>query len=155
MSGKTPRLQGRASIGIAVLALVAVVLGLVLGGGPIQARKERRDETRLDDLTRLARHVDCLAVQDDRIVMPTDFAETSGCPGPVRMADPYTGVAYRIEPLPENRYRLCADFELPPEENRPRWSPARRDGDCVVQDLPSRAAQQYRPTDPFEVKPVE
>lgn len=150
-----PKLQGRASVALAVLAVVAIVLGLILGGGPLQARMERRDETRLDDLMRLSSHIDCLAIKADAVVMPTDFATTDGCPGPVRMADPYTDAPYRIEPLAENRYRLCADFELSDDENRPRWVPARRDGDCVVRDLPRRATAQFQPMQQFEVKPVE
>ena len=152
------RLQGRASIGIAVLAVVAIGLGLVLGGGPIQARKERRDETRLDDLTRLSSHIDCLSRQGDQFVMPTDFSETDGCPGPVRLDDPYTGAAYRIEPLPEARYRLCADFELPPDENRPRWVARRRDGHCVVHDLPRAGMHpppELVPMERFNVVPAD
>ena len=149
------QLQGRASLAIAALALIAVVLGLILGGGPMQARKERRDDMRLDDLMRLSNHINCLAVQGDRIVMPTDFAPTDGCPGPIRMADPYTDAPYRIEALADNRYRLCAGFELPADENRPRWAPRRRDGDCVVQDLPRRAADQFEPMDQPEVIPSD
>ena len=128
------RAQGWASMAIAGLAAGLVIAGLALGGGPMQARKERRDQTRLDDLNRLAAHVTCLSRDGDGRVMPTDLDETKGCPGPVPLTDPYTGAAYRFEPVDADHFRLCAGFELPPVQRRGAWQ--ERDGDCITRDLP-------------------
>lgn len=130
--------QGWASLAIAGLAAVVVVAGLVLAGGPGQARKERRDEARLRDLDDLSRHIGCLWRLGDGATFPADLAETPECPGPVRLTDRETGTAYRVEPLKGGAYRLCAPFELSPAD-QPRWA-QRRDGDCVVFDLPQPAS---------------
>ena len=128
------RIQGFAALGIAALALLAVVGGLWLAGGPARGRMERRDDIRMDDLRRLADHIACLSGGSGR--MPADLAESAGCPGPIRRADPFTGQPYRIEPLEGRKYRLCAGLELPPEPGAPVWPGQARDGGCVVFDLP-------------------
>lgn len=127
--------QGWASWAIAALAGGAVAAGLVLAGGPVQARKERRDDARVEDLQRLAAHIDCLASESAERRLPADLASTPGCPGPVPLADSRTGQPYRIEPLDAGRYRLCAAFELPATVRR-LWDPALRDGDCLIHELP-------------------
>lgn len=135
MSGER-RTQGWASIAIAALAAGMVVAGLAIGGGPGQARKERRDETRLRDLDRISGHIACLSRDGQGRVMPTDLAETKGCPGPVPLTDSSTGAAYRFEPIDADSYRLCAGFELPADPPGRGWTSGRRDGDCLVFDLP-------------------
>ncbi|MBV0892003.1 hypothetical protein KTN05_09085 [Paracoccus sp. Z118] len=124
-------MQRWATWAIAALAVAAIVGGLILSGGPGRGRMERRDATRMDDLTRLSTHISCLAGDSGR--MPASLEETAGCPGPVRLADPFTDAAYRIEPLEDGKFRLCAGFELPADDAG-RWQ--RRSGDCVVFDLP-------------------
>ena len=129
--------QGWASLAIAGLALVLVIAGLALGGGPSQARKERRDSARLDDLNRLALHVECLSREGNSRVMPAALTETEACPGPLPLTDTATGAAYRFERVDDVHYRLCADFELPPQAipNRYRFG-RERDGDCIARELP-------------------
>jgi len=77
--------------------------------------------------------------------MPADLSETEGCPGPVRRADPYSGAEYRVEPLAKGRYRLCAEFELPPQVPNAGWpgEMGNRDGDCIVHELPRIADRQF------------
>lgn len=135
MTGK--HTQGWASWAIAALAAGAVIAGIAVAGGPAQARKERRDDARIEDLRRLASHVVCLAADSDSRQIPADLSPTPGCPGPVPLTDSRTGEPYRVEPLEAGKFRLCAPFELPPT-NQPPWAASPRDGDCIVEELPSR-----------------
>lgn len=147
--------QGWASIAIAALAVALVVAGLAIGGGPGQARKERRDAARMDDLNRLSGHIGCLSRDAAGRVMPTDLQKTKGCPDPVVLTDAGSGKPYRFEPIDADSYRLCADFELPAGDQRARgWTNGRRDGDCLVFDLPPPEPARSVPMDQFEVKPA-
>ncbi len=146
------RTQKGATIAIAALALLAVVGGLMLAGGPGRGRAERHDAIRVDDLQQLSGHVACLSTRDGR--MPADLAETAACPGPIRLADPFTGAPYRIEPLEARKFRICAGFELPPDPAPRRWSGQGRDGDCMVFDLP-RPDDPAQATEPPPVDQVE
>lgn len=127
--------QGWASGAIAVLAAAAVAAGLALAGGPMQARKERRDDARMGDLQQLAGHISCLVGDSDIRRLPDDLGPTPGCPGPVALTDSRNGEPYRIESLGDGKYRLCASFELPPASHD-SWITTRRDGDCIVEELP-------------------
>ena len=128
--------QGWASLAIAAVALAAILGGLVLSGGPGQGRMERRDRVRLDDLMAIWRQAECRSLNG----APLDGAltPTAACPAEPRRADPQTGAAYRIEPVDARNLRLCADFELPPEELSPGWV-GERQGDCLVMRLPEIA----------------
>ncbi|WP_158644565.1 hypothetical protein [Paracoccus jeotgali] len=53
--------RGYAAATIAVCAVLAVIAGLVIGGGPMQARMEKRDLNRLSDLRQISAHIACLA----------------------------------------------------------------------------------------------
>lgn len=130
--------KGFASMGLAGLALAAVIAGLVLTGGPVQARKERRDETRSDDLMAIARQVECLA--DTFGALPTEVSATEVCPFTGRLADPFTGAAYSYTPLNTRSWRLCAVFETPPEPPSPYGDPPRDAAGCSVHHLPGDAA---------------
>lgn len=142
--------QGAASWGIAALALVCVIGGLALAGGPGHARKERHDATRMDELRQLSVHIDCLVADSGASRPPAELGETRGCPGPVSLNDPYTGQPYRVELLGDRKYRLCTTFELAPDQTRPpRYGlPARRDGDCMIFTL-------RRPAQPGEFRPED
>lgn len=134
MTGR--RTQGWASWAIAGLAGATVVAGLAIGGGPLQARKERRDDARMEDLRRLAGHIVCLVDESGTRRLPADLSPTPGCPDMVPLTDSRSGEPYRVEPLEAGKFRLCAAFELPPEDRR--WAADRRDGDCIVEELPRR-----------------
>ena len=86
--------QGWASLAIAALAAVLVIVGLAIAGGPMQARKERRDQARTDDLARLAAHVECLSQTEQGSMLPADLTATTSCPAPERLADD-NGAPYR------------------------------------------------------------
>ncbi|CAM3230301.1 hypothetical protein SAMN04488021_1297 [Paracoccus aminovorans] len=128
--------RGWPALVIGLLAALAVGAGLVLTGGPSEARKERRDRQRDSDLSALAGLVRCLAEHDHRR-LPQVLAPTPDCDWQARLQDPFTGKPYRYEVTGPRSYRLCADFELP--EDRP---PGLRDRDaagCVSREyLPGR-----------------
>jgi hypothetical protein len=96
---------------VALGALVAglVVAGLVSVGGPGAARTERQDDTRLDDLQRLASYVRCVADTQDR-TLPGALRPVETCEGGQRFEDPYTGAPYRYEKVTDTAFRLCAGF---------------------------------------------
>lgn len=144
--------QGWASLAIAALAAVLVIVGLAIAGGPMQARKERRDQARTDDLARLAAHVECLSQTEQGSILPADLTATTSCPAPERLADD-NGAPYRYQPTDALHYRLCADFELPPDPAQARWAD-KRDGDCILRELPVPPATAARPMDQFEVQPA-
>ena len=54
-------IKGWPAMALTVVAAIAIGAGLALTGGPGQARKERRDQQRADDLSTLAGLVECLA----------------------------------------------------------------------------------------------
>lgn len=127
--------QGWASLALAGLAAATVVAGLVLTGGPMQARKERRDATRESDLLALARQVECLAhAAEGRL--PDGLAATATCPFSGRFADPFSGAAYGYEVLDARSWRLCAVFETSPGQGFPHVPPARDEAGCSVHHLP-------------------
>lgn len=126
-----------ASVGLGLLSVATVVGGLLVTGGPLQARKERRDETRLADLMAMSRQVECLSEQGDG-QLPRDVRATDACPFTGRLADPFDGHAYRYEPIDSRSWRLCAVFETPAEAaSRYGEASIMADG-CTVQHLPPR-----------------
>lgn len=93
-------------IALSVLVLSGVLAGLWTVGGPNQARSERRDAIRLDDLNALNWHLRCL----DRTGEGLD-RDVADCPERPRDHDPFTGELYRIEVLSTGHLLLCAQFE--------------------------------------------
>lgn len=113
------------------LSVLAIVVGLSFTGGPAQGAKERRDGIRYEDLLSLAR---CASFAEDREEVLSRQAAL--CPGEAAKTDPLTGQPYLVQPMPDNRLRLCASFELTQEEAP--WR--RRDleswqGDCMIVEL--------------------
>lgn len=142
--------QGWASLALAGLAALAVVAGLMLTGGPMQARKERRDATREGDLIAMGQQVQCLA-QDGAGALPGEVAATEACPFTGRLADPFTGAAYRYEVIDERSWRFCAVFETPPDPASPFGPDMRDAAGCSVQHLPPPL--ELRGAPPPEIEP--
>lgn len=88
------------------LASVMIVLSLWTVGGPEQARAERRDQARMNDLQSLAQHLTCL----HRLGLGID-EQSDACPESARRSDPLRGEPYRVEVVSGDVVRLCADFE--------------------------------------------
>ena len=112
--------KGWATVALLTVAAIVIGAGLALTGGPGQARKERRDQQRADDLSTLAGLVECLA-GTNRGQLPDRLAVTLQCDWQAALNDPYTGQPYRYEATGPRSYRLCADFETPPPGTRRPW----------------------------------
>ena len=112
--------KGWATVALLTVAAIVIGAGLALTGGPGQARKERRDQQREDDLGALVGLVDCLA-GTNRGQLRDRLAVTPQCDWQAALDDPLTGQPYRYEPTGPRSYRLCADFETPPPETRRPW----------------------------------
>lgn len=122
--------KGWATAALAFAAVALVGAGLLLSGGPDQARKERRDRQRLDDLVALKALVDCLA-NANRGQLPDRLADSTQCSWPARLDDPFTGQPYRYAPTGPRSYRLCAGFETPPPGGE-RFGPFMRDAEGCI-----------------------
>lgn len=95
--------------GLTVLGVTVLAAGLVATGGPGQGRAEKRDRTRDNDLAQIETLLDCKAQQAGQVVV--DPTPTEACPMTPRLADPFTAAPYRVELVPPDSVRLCADFE--------------------------------------------
>lgn len=122
--------KGWATAALAAVAALLVVAGLLISGGPDQARKERRDRQRLDDLVALEALVECLA-NANRGQLPDQLAPSAQCSWSAALDDPFTGQPYRYAPTGLRSYRLCAGFETPPP-NRERFGPFMRDDEGCI-----------------------
>lgn len=103
--------RGLAVSAILACVAVAVVAGLIIGGGPIRARQENRDSERYGDLMAINRHVECRISEVGRI--PDTLENSEICPADFPTNDPYTGDAYAFSQIDDRHWRVCADFELP------------------------------------------
>ena len=135
--------KGWATAALVVIAGALIGAGLLLTGGPEQARKERRDQERADDLGSLTRLVDCLAGANGGR-LPDGLAQTPECDWQARLVDPFTDQPYRYERITERSYQLCATFETPPPQTRRPWG---RDADGCVSRQYIRSPQSGRPVE--------
>ncbi|WP_157994908.1 hypothetical protein [Paracoccus tegillarcae] len=134
-----PRMKGWATITISALALVAIIAGLLIGGGPGQGRAERRDDIRRSDLRAIEAQLSCLA--RERRELSPEISQTEACPDRPSLIDPVTETPYRIEQIDDENLRLCASFELskaPDQSNYSRAGGFDENG-CTVMFLPHTA----------------
>ncbi|SMO74107.1 hypothetical protein [Paracoccus laeviglucosivorans] len=123
--------KGWTTIAIGIVAALAVVLGLVLTGGPGHARKQKRDMQREQDLISMSSWIDCIA--QSRNALPQTPEPTDQCAWDQRAAGPYTQAPYRYQAISPRSYRICADFELPPQRPIDRWG---RDAEgCITREF--------------------
>ena len=98
---------------LTALSLAVLVAGIAATGGPAQGRAEKRDGTRQRDLSEIQSLLFCKAQQAGKV--GTDPTPIEACPMTPRLADPFTGVPYRIELVAPDSIRLCAGFEAQPD----------------------------------------
>lgn len=93
---------------IALMSVIVIALAAALWtiGGPSQARAERRDMTRWQDLQLLAWHIDCLLLDSRPMTGESDV-----CPNPPRWTDPFLDEPYVVDQVTEHHITLCAAFE--------------------------------------------
>lgn len=116
-----PHLVFLTASGAAVVAAVAA--GVVVMGGPGQARLHRLDAERVEALGRIAGAVE--AYRRERHVLPDSLAALAAQEGSFTAAalgDPESGTPYEYLVTGPGTYRLCATFAAPSEEDAAvRW----------------------------------
>jgi len=110
-------------IGLAGLALAAVIAALVSGGSPGTGRAEARDDARRTDLSRLADLALCIDREENGL--PDVLGPHDICNPDPPLDDPFTGERYGYNLLSHESFRLCATFERP-ERMTQGYGPARR-----------------------------
>ena len=97
---------------VAIVVLVvgaAATAGLILVGPPSEARLERLDAKRVEDLQRLSRLIDVHWAKHGRL--PASLDKVDSEPRAEAIRDPVTGRPYEFRTTGEKRYELCAVFE--------------------------------------------
>lgn len=143
------------AIALAVCALLAVIAGLVVGGGPMQARAENRDAARMEDLRRIDAQVLCQADALGRA--PASPETTASCPADFPTLDPFTAQAYRYIRIDDRHWRVCATFENPETTGMARL-PAAFDAQkgCLISTLPQPGqGPNSAPMDQFQIRPLD
>ena len=103
--------------GAAVAIIVAIVVGLLTVGGPIEARREAYDLRRYNDLARISQALWCPNLRIQRPILPNDLSLATiraYCGGTEIQADVLwdeeTQKPYRYERISESQFSVCADF---------------------------------------------
>jgi hypothetical protein len=96
---------GSAAVGIVTAAIAA---GLFVIGGPGEARLEKLDGERLDDLRRIRGAVE----RAGRIPDAMDSLVAAGHLSRDDLIDPATGARYGYRVLTDSTYELCATFAV-------------------------------------------
>lgn len=132
---------GKAARLIALCAAAAVLAGLVVGGGPKQARMENRDQDRLNDLLQISVNIDCQVGVLRRL---PDAPQTSeACPTALRLTDPHSGAPYDYARIDSRHWRICAAFEMPQRiGTNPYGAQFDRERGCMVFSLPPDAVAE-------------
>lgn len=90
----------------------ALIAGMLIVGGPTQARNEKYDQIRLADLQGIANALSC----DKPAKMPTELTKDeieATCPNPYRLrslTDPVTQEAYTFQLVNDVKVEVCAAF---------------------------------------------
>lgn len=116
----------RASLGRcgAAVSLACLVTALVLLGNPLEARRLRLDEQRVDDLRSIQRAIENYHARHSEL--PETLGELQSDPGTFvgNLVDPVTGIPYAYRVTAERTYELTAAFDRssPPEKEQAPWN---------------------------------
>jgi len=91
----------------ALLVTGAIVVGFLVVGSPVEARKRKADGERIDGLSAIAQAVRQQAAQGKD---PHQLAEISGL-SKDQVKDPVTGKPYDYSRIDHLHFELCASFE--------------------------------------------
>jgi hypothetical protein len=100
------------------------VTALVLLGNPLEARRLRLDEQRVDDLRSIQRAIENYHARHSEL--PETLGELQSDPGTFvgNLVDPVTGIPYAYRVTAERTYELTAAFDRssPPEKEQAPWN---------------------------------
>lgn len=104
--------RGQLLLGLGVvLAVAAVIAGMMVAGTPAEGRARRLDDVRAGDLRKIMTAVDDFLKRQEHL--PGSLSELVADPHTdVSLLDPDTKVEYEYRVLDEDSYELCAVFEL-------------------------------------------
>lgn len=99
------------------VVVAAVIIGLVLAGGPGLARRDRIDVTRLKDLNAIGEALHCPGHANANLALPTELSIESlksHCPSvkiaPEQLTDRMTGEPYAYVRSSNRAFSVCATF---------------------------------------------
>lgn len=99
-----------------VIVLVAIAGGLFVIGGPGDARLERLDRERTDDLRRIEQAIAEAWRRADALPASLDTLRSINRVMPDDLIDPTTSEPYEYRVLSDSTYELCATFDRPSDE---------------------------------------
>lgn len=101
-----------------VIVAATIVGGIAMLGSPSEARRERLNESRVQDLEAVAGAVDLYWTR--RGVLPASLDTMVNALGvKARMIDPGTAMPYEYRVVDSLRYELCATFDAPTTAEAP------------------------------------
>jgi hypothetical protein len=104
--------SGQALLGSAlVIAVAAIVAGVIVVGTPAEGRMQRLDRIRAADLREIVAAVDRYWRQHERL--PASLRDVAADPrSDVSVVDPATETEYEYRIVDDDSYELCAVFDL-------------------------------------------
>ena len=107
------------AIALVGLSVFAVAAAIYVTGSPMQQRRERIDERRVEALMTLAREAHAHArARNGRLPASLDALERPGLR--LERRDPVTGTPYEYRVLDAKTFELCATFESDTAQRSPR-----------------------------------
>lgn len=112
MGSQKSRVIGFLSVSTAAV-VIALGVGLYVGGSPLTARKIRLDEQRVNDLQQISAAIDQHYNANREHVLPSTLESLRGEPNVYipSLVDPVTNQAYLYRVTGGQTYTLCATFE--------------------------------------------
>ena len=105
-----------------VIVIAAIVAGLFVIDGPGEARLERLDAARVEDLRRIEQEVANVWRRTDALPPSLDSLRTAGRLTADDLIDPTTGAPYDYRVLSDSTYELCATFDRASDDTPTTYS---------------------------------
>lgn len=106
---------------ITIFVFAIVVLVLYTSGSPFQARLEKIDRSRIDDLQRISYEIENYYRQKNKL---PENLEGLGIIEPEILTDPETREKYDYNTTNTTTYKLCANFVTESKDDRYRYRPS-------------------------------
>lgn len=106
---------------ISIFVLAIIVFALYTSGSPFQARLEKIDRSRIDNLKRVSYEIENYYRQNDQLPESLDKLKTIE---PEILTDPKTKEKYDYEKTNTTTYKLCANFATKSKDDRYRYGPS-------------------------------